>query len=197
LEIIEDIFVRKVYKKNKKNLLEVDIFSTGSYGKSSIVSEWSIDDIIEVVLPELIGFSVLEQKPIDSILEEITDHPEVRFAFSMASAKAASNFYGLPLYQYLGGIFARDIPKIIYKDKVYDHEMNLLKNNTELNPIPLDTLSRIKIERERGGNAIKYVEDGICHLAVGFNIGYIKIEDMAEINELLRIHEDLNRMEEI
>lgn len=197
MEIIEDIFVRKVYKKNKKNMLEVDIFSTNSYGKSSIVSEGSIDDIIEVVLPELIGFSILEQKSIDSILEEITDHSEVRFAFSMASTKAASNFYGLPLYQYLGGIFARNIPKVVYREKIYDHEMNLLGNNVNLKLIPLDTLSRIKIGQEKGGNVIKFVEDGVCHLAVGFNIKFLKIEDMTEMNELLRIREDLNRMEEI
>ncbi|HDM23185.1 MAG TPA: hypothetical protein ENG20_05325 [Methanomicrobia archaeon] len=197
MEIIEDIFVRKLYKKDKRNLLEVDIFSTNSYGKSSVVTEWSIDDIIDVVLPELIGFSILEQRSIDSVLEDITEHSEVRFAFSMATAKAASNFYGLPLYQYLGGIFAKNIPKILYRNKVYDHEMNFLREKGDMRLISLDTLSKIKTQQEKGGNAIKFIEDGICHLAVGFDIEYLEIEEITEINELLRIYEDLSRMEEI
>ncbi|MEA1992916.1 MAG: hypothetical protein U9N35_00760 [Euryarchaeota archaeon] len=197
MESIEDIFIRKTYKGNKKNLLEVDMFSTNSYGKSTVVTGENINDIIEVVLPELIGFSVLEQKPVDYILEEITTSPEVRFAFSIAAAKAASNFYGMPLYQYAGGIFISKLPRVVYKNKVYDHKMNQMDETVDPKPISLDTLFRIKTEQQGGGNTITPVEAGICHLAVGFNIKYLKIKNKSEINELLRIYEDLSRMEEI
>jgi hypothetical protein len=197
VEIIEDIFVRKVYKNNEKNLLEVDIFSTNSYGKSSIVTEEGIDDIIEVILPELIGFSILEQTPIDLLLEELTDSSEVRFAFSLATAKASTAFHGLPLYRYIGGMFVKKMPKIVYETTVYDHGMHPLGDAEDLIPLPLDTLLRITKNHPTGGNAIRSIEDGVCHLAVGLGIEYLQIEKKSEINELLRIYEDLQRMEEI
>ncbi len=197
METIEDVLIRKVYTDERKNRLEVDIFSTNSYGKSSVVTDEPLDDIVDVVLPELIGFSLLEQRPIDAILEEVTEKPEVRFVFSLAVAKAASGFYGLPLYQYVGGIFVKNIPKIVYKDTVYDHEMNPLEETATPTLIPLDTLSSIAREKEHEGDTVRAVEEGVSHLAMGFHIPYLAIESKSEINELLRIHEDLTRMEEI
>ncbi len=71
----------------------------------------AIKNIEEIIKKALIGFDVLNQKKIDELLIKL-DGTENKsnlganaiLAVSLACARAASAFCGLPLYRYLGGI---------------------------------------------------------------------------------------------
>lgn len=74
-------------------------------------------NVEEIIAPELIGMDVREQVLIDEIMIEIdgTDNKNrlganAILGVSMACAKAAAKYSGLPLFKYLGGIQARLLP---------------------------------------------------------------------------------------
>jgi enolase len=76
-----------------------------------------VENVTKVVAPELIGMDVLDQVGIDSLLIELdgTENKSVLGAnlttgVSVAAAKAAATYFDLPLYRYLGGAFARELP---------------------------------------------------------------------------------------
>lgn len=76
-----------------------------------------IDHVNETIAPKLEGLDALEQAYIDNLMIEM-DGTENKSRFgangilgvSMAVARAAAEFVGLPLYQYIGGIRARELP---------------------------------------------------------------------------------------
>lgn len=77
----------------------------------------AIENVRTIVAPRLIGMDALDQVGVDALLLELdgTENKSVLGAntttgISVATAKAASNFMGLPLYRYLGGAFARELP---------------------------------------------------------------------------------------
>lgn len=77
----------------------------------------AVKNINEIIFPELEGINVLKQQRIDSLLIEIdgTQNKEKLGAnailgVSMAVAKVAADLLELPLYQYLGGVYANEIP---------------------------------------------------------------------------------------
>ncbi|MEK3807100.1 MULTISPECIES: phosphopyruvate hydratase [unclassified Metabacillus] len=77
----------------------------------------AVKNVNEVIAPELLGFDVTEQVAIDHLLIEL-DGMENKgklganaiLGVSMAAARAAAEFLGLPLYQYLGGFNAKTLP---------------------------------------------------------------------------------------
>lgn len=70
----------------------------------------AVTNINEVIAPALIGFNVLEQTQIDAKMIEL-DGTKTKsnlganalLGVSLAVAKAAANYLGLPLYRYIGG----------------------------------------------------------------------------------------------
>jgi enolase len=77
----------------------------------------AVENVTSLVAPNLIGMDVLDQAGIDGILIEIDGTASksklggnVTTAVSVAAAKAAAVFMGLPLYRYVGGAFAREMP---------------------------------------------------------------------------------------
>jgi enolase len=77
----------------------------------------AIENIHEKIAPEIEGLDALNQATVDRALIEIdgTENKSVLGAnailgVSMATAQAAANFIGLPLYRYLGGANARRMP---------------------------------------------------------------------------------------
>lgn len=77
----------------------------------------AIQNVNEIIATEIEGIDVLEQKLIDEILIDIdgTKNKEKLGAnailgVSLACAKAAANALGVPLYKYIGGIFAHQLP---------------------------------------------------------------------------------------
>ena len=84
----------------------------GGLGVEKAVS--NVNDIISEVL---IGFDVTDQTFIDETMIELdgtSDKSKLGanaiLGVSMAAARAAADFYGMPLYQYLGGFNAKELP---------------------------------------------------------------------------------------
>jgi enolase len=77
----------------------------------------AVENVNKTIAPRLEGLDVTRQMEIDRLLLQL-DGTENKsrlganaiLGVSMACAKAAAEFLGLPLYQYLGGVLARQIP---------------------------------------------------------------------------------------
>ena len=77
----------------------------------------AVDNVNEEIADELLGLDAIEQKEIDELLIEL-DGTENKSNFganailgtSLAVAKAAASSLGLPLYRYLGGVYAHVLP---------------------------------------------------------------------------------------
>ena len=77
----------------------------------------AIQNVIEVIAPEIEGLEAAEQALIDRALLELDGTPNksglganALLGVSLAAARAAADEAGLPLYQYLGGPGARILP---------------------------------------------------------------------------------------
>jgi len=77
----------------------------------------AVQNVNEIIAEELIGIDVREQLLIDNIMIEIdgTDMKEnlganAILGVSMAVLKAAAEYSGLPLFKYLGGACAKELP---------------------------------------------------------------------------------------
>ena len=69
------------------------------------------------IADELFGFDAAEQKDIDAALIELDGTPNKSklganaiLGVSLAAAKAAANSFGMPLYRYIGGVYAHVLP---------------------------------------------------------------------------------------
>jgi enolase len=77
----------------------------------------AVKNVNEIIAPELLGFDVTDQVGIDKTLIDL-DGTETKkklganamLAVSMAAAKAAAEYTGLPLFRYLGGANAKVLP---------------------------------------------------------------------------------------
>ena len=77
----------------------------------------AVYNVCRVISPAIAGISASEQRELDRILREL-DGTENKsrlganaiLAVSLANARAAANFYGMPLYRYLGGAEAQRLP---------------------------------------------------------------------------------------
>lgn len=77
----------------------------------------AIENINEIIGPEIVGMNVFEQVVIDKLMIELdgTDNKgkigaNAILGVSLAVAKAAANTLGMPLYQYIGGVNAKTLP---------------------------------------------------------------------------------------
>ncbi len=83
-------------------------------GKSVHKAVMNVNDVLG---PELVGLSALDQPGIDNLMIELDGTPNkgklganAILGVSMAVAKAAANSLGLSLYQYIGGVNAKALP---------------------------------------------------------------------------------------
>ncbi|HWI54221.1 MAG TPA: phosphopyruvate hydratase [Desulfobacteria bacterium] len=77
----------------------------------------AVENVNSVIAPEIIGFDVLDQVGIDRTMIDLDGTPNKArlganaiLGVSMAAAKAAAIALDLSLYQYLGGINAKELP---------------------------------------------------------------------------------------
>lgn len=77
----------------------------------------AVDHVNDEIADELIGFDAVEQKEIDAALLALDGTPNKAklganaiLGTSLAVAKAAANSLGLPLYRYIGGVYAHVLP---------------------------------------------------------------------------------------
>ena len=75
------------------------------------------ENVNEIIAPEIQGYDVSQQILIDKKMIELDGTPNKSklganaiLAVSMACARAAADYYGLPLYQYFGGFNAHQLP---------------------------------------------------------------------------------------
>lgn len=85
------------------------------YGGKGVMH--AVDNVNDIIGPEIIGYDALDQSFIDHHMIELDGTPNkgklganAILGVSMATAKAAAESLGLPLFQYLGGPNARELP---------------------------------------------------------------------------------------
>jgi len=132
--IIEDLIARKVFNNRGDETIEIDVITTGGFGRASAPAgksrgkaevvyypqggvEAAIKKVDDLIAPELAGLNADFQEEIDNTLHEIdgsTDFKNIggntAFAISLANAEAAANSHGLLLFQFLGGNAATTLP---------------------------------------------------------------------------------------
>lgn len=128
--IIEDVLYRVVFDSRGNETVECEVLTSDS-GASSVapsgastgseeaivVDPYRYGEIEDKVSRALVGMSVFDQSTVDAALREAdgTDNfseigGNYAITASLACAKAAANYLGLPLYHYLGGAFASEMP---------------------------------------------------------------------------------------
>lgn len=77
----------------------------------------AVDNVNSIIAPELIGMDATRQVEIDKLLIELDGTPNkgklganAILGVSLAVARAAAESVGLPLYQYIGGTNAQELP---------------------------------------------------------------------------------------
>lgn len=79
--------------------------------------ETAVANVNEIIAPEIEGMDAFDQPAIDAIMIELDGTPNkgklganAILGVSMAVARAAADEIGLPLFQYLGGVNAKQLP---------------------------------------------------------------------------------------
>jgi enolase len=77
----------------------------------------AVKNVNEIIAPKVIGLNVLEQTKIDNLMIALDGTPtksnlgaNAMLGVSLACAKAAADYLGLPLYRYIGGPNAKKLP---------------------------------------------------------------------------------------
>ena len=77
----------------------------------------AVENVNTLIAEELVGWDAVEQKAIDTALIELDGTPHKSklganaiLGTSLAVAKAAASALGLPLYRYIGGVYAHVLP---------------------------------------------------------------------------------------
>jgi enolase len=128
---IEVIELRTILDSRGNPTVEADIYTANGYGRSAAPSGAStgtfeaivkppreaVDYALQNVIPALIGMDACDQEGFDEQLRDIDGTANfseiganVAVALSLANAKAAASSMGQPLFRYLGGAFAKEMP---------------------------------------------------------------------------------------
>ncbi|WP_226063204.1 phosphopyruvate hydratase [Kaistella polysaccharea] len=142
MSYISYIEARQILDSRGNPTIEVDVFTeAGSMGRAAVPSGAStgeheavelrdgakeyggkgvlkaVENVREVIAPELIGTSVFEQNFIDQLMIELDGTPNkgnlganAILGVSLAVAKAAALDLKIPLYKYIGGVNANTLP---------------------------------------------------------------------------------------
>lgn len=143
MTIISDVYAREILDSRGNPTVEVEVWTeSGGYGRAGVPSGAStgafeavelrdgdksrylgkgvqnaVDNVNNIIAPELIGRDALEQITIDNLLIELDGTANkgklganAILGVSIACAKAAADTIGLSLYQYLGGVNAKALP---------------------------------------------------------------------------------------
>src|SRR5690554_2131747 len=143
MAFIEDIVARQILDSRGNPTVEVDVTTTeGITGRAAVPSGAStgeheavelrdgdksrylgkgvlkaVENVNEIIAPELAGFSVFEQVYIDEHMIELDGTPNkgrlganAILGVSLAVARAAAETLGMPLYRCIGGTNARMLP---------------------------------------------------------------------------------------
>ncbi|WP_046499489.1 phosphopyruvate hydratase [Syntrophomonas zehnderi] len=77
----------------------------------------AVNNVNDIIAPELLGMNVTHQVDIDAVMIDLDGTPNKSklganaiLGVSLACARAAAEYLALPLYQYIGGLNAKEIP---------------------------------------------------------------------------------------
>ncbi|PTX16722.1 phosphopyruvate hydratase [Halanaerobium congolense] len=139
---IVDVYAREILDSRGNPTVEVEvILEDGTYGRAAVPSGAStgqyeavelrdggdrylgkgvlkaVENVNEIIAPEIVGLDVREQIEIDNLMRELdgTNNKgklgaNAILGVSMAAAKAAANATGTQLYNYIGGMNAKTLP---------------------------------------------------------------------------------------
>lgn len=127
---LEDVTLRRVLDSRGNATVEADVRTTDGFGRAAAPSGASTGEHEAVEIPAdeavekgeeageaLVGTDAADQRAVDATLREQdgTDDfsrigANAAVAVSMATAKAAADALGVPLYRHLGGAFASETP---------------------------------------------------------------------------------------
>lgn len=143
MSFIEEIRARQIFDSRGNPTVEVDVITeNGFLGRAAVPSgastgEWeavelrdgdkkdfmgkgvlkAVANVNDIIAPELIGFSVFDQKGIDQLMIDLDGTKNKSklganaiLGVSLAVAKAAADETGQPLYRYIGGVGANTLP---------------------------------------------------------------------------------------
>ncbi|SFI15831.1 phosphopyruvate hydratase [Halpernia frigidisoli] len=142
MSYISYIEARQILDSRGNPTIEVDVFTeNGSMGRAAVPSGAStgeheavelrdnakefggkgvlkaVENVREIIAPEIIGISVFEQNYIDKLMIELDGTPNKAnlganaiLGVSLAVAKAAALDLKIPLYKYIGGVNANTLP---------------------------------------------------------------------------------------
>jgi enolase len=132
--IIEDLIARKIFNSRGEETIEVDVITTGGFGRASAPAgksrgkaevtyypqggvEQAVKKVDDLIAPELAGLNSDFQEEIDNTLHELDGTADFKniggntaCAISLANAEAAANSHGLLLFQFMGGNAATTLP---------------------------------------------------------------------------------------
>ncbi len=87
----------------------------GRYGGKGVLQ--AVNNVNEIIAPEVIGMEAVRQMDIDALMIDLDGTPNKSklganaiLGVSLATARAAAAYLDLPLYQYIGGVNAKEIP---------------------------------------------------------------------------------------
>jgi len=137
MSVIVDVHAREVLDSRGNPTIEVEVETvSGAFGGASTGERealelrdgdknrfngkgvmTAVNNVNEILADVVIGLDVTDQAAIDKALIEADGTKDKSkyganaiLGISLAVAHAAANFYGLPLYRYLGGIHAKTLP---------------------------------------------------------------------------------------
>lgn len=143
MSIISDVYAREILDSRGNPTVEVEVYlEDGSMGRAAVPSgastgafeavelrdgdksrylgkgvEKAVENINDIIAPELEGWDVFDQVGIDKMMIELDGTPNKAklganaiLGVSIAVAKAAADSLGLSLYEYVGGTNAKTLP---------------------------------------------------------------------------------------
>ena len=142
MSVIAQIHARQILDSRGNPTVEVDVITEfGALGRAAVPSGAStgeyeavelrdgqkeyqgkgvlkaVQNVNEIIAPELLGIEVFEQALIDKVMIELDGTPNkgklganAILGVSLAAAHAAAKELGLPLYRYIGGVNSKILP---------------------------------------------------------------------------------------
>ena len=137
MAMITEVYAREILDSRGNPTVEVEVcLEDGAMGRAAVPSGAStgvheavelrdgdkerylgkgvtkaVDNVNDIIAEAIIGLDATRQTEIDELLVRLDGTPNKgRLGVSMAVAKAAAASVGLPLYLYLGGIAAKELP---------------------------------------------------------------------------------------
>lgn len=208
MTIIADVYAREILDSRGNPTVEVEVLlESGALGRAGVPSGAStgafeavelrdddsgrylgkgvlkaVQNVNDIIAPEIIGFNALDQVAIDKVMIELDGtHNKGKLGanailgVSMAVAKAAAAALGLPLYQYIGGINAKQLPvpmmNILNGGKHADNNVDI--QEFMVMPVGADSFREaLRMGSEVFHNLKKVLKDRGLNTAVGDEGGF-------------------------